>query len=160
MEDGKFRVSFLNEGYYKMLGRNMEDSMSIEKNHSLNYIYPDDKKKILSEIASLNECGQIGECTVRVETSEPGVLKWINMRGTLSEKDGDKKVFYVSFSDVDESKKASIKLNEAYKNLELSEKMLNEAIRHSEIKLWEYFPETMILTRRILWKIILTRGLK
>ena len=120
----------------------MEDSMSIEKNHSLNYIYPDDKKKILSEIASLNECGQIGECTVRVETSEPGVLKWINMRGTLSEKDGDKKVFYVSFSDVDESKKASIKLNEAYKNLELSEKMLNEAIRHSEIKLWEYFPET------------------
>lgn len=142
MEDGKFRVSFLNEGYYKMLGRNMEDSMSIEKNHSLNYIYPDDKKKILSEIASLNECGQIGECTVHVETSEPGVLKWINMRGTLSEKDGDKKVFYVSFSDVDESKKASIKLNEAYKNLELSEKMLNEAIRHSEIKLWEYFPET------------------
>lgn len=96
---------FINDSMPGMFGYTMEEFRAKFNNRFPDMVYIKDRERVLSEIDSQTQNGDIDYCEYRVEMAD-GSLKWVYDRGRLVVDENGKRWFYVVIMDADELKAA------------------------------------------------------
>lgn len=102
-DDGRFELSYLNEGYYLMLGIRGEERIKFRGFSVLKGIVDEDRTRVKEEIFGAKK--QNLEFEVIFRTRLPaGQIKWLNVKGQFVSKESDRSVYYCVISDFDKYK--------------------------------------------------------
>lgn len=97
--------AFISDSTPKMFGYTMEQFQMKFNNRFPDMVYAEDRERVLQEISSQIQSGDIDYCEYRIEMAD-GSLKWVYDRGRICEDESGKRWFCVVIMDADELKAA------------------------------------------------------
>ena len=129
-ENGKFTAVYLNDGYFRMMHVRREDrSPEIQADPAL-AIHPEDRARLNSELSAALEENRPLSCNIRILQGD-GSYRWYNLNAAVTERSGDRTIWYNSYTDIDGLVRTESAMEEARRRYEL-------AIRSARLAVWEY----------------------
>ncbi|MBQ7944617.1 MAG: EAL domain-containing protein [Lachnospiraceae bacterium] len=139
--DGDQTFAYVSDTVLELLGYTMEEFHNKFNNRFPNFVYKEDRARVLAEIDDEIAVGNYTYCEYRIETADGG-LKWVYDVGRLFTDANGKKWFYVIITDMDERKQKlqeQIWQNTMYRTLAEIPGMIT----------YDYDPSVDVLTVRI-----------
>lgn len=121
-KDG-IRITYCNNDFCKLLGTAHERLDQITAVDPVNYVYEEDREKILAQFDALTRDNTALDCVYRIRTVD-GSLRWVHQRAVVSERRG--KTVYVNSALFDITAQ-----QEALEKLRVSEEVNRLALEHS-----------------------------
>ncbi|MDD3340344.1 MAG: PAS domain-containing protein, partial [Lachnospiraceae bacterium] len=120
LKNGVVFQSFLNDGYYDMLGIRREDRTAYRNENTINAVHPGDRERLLAIVQEAVAGEGAARTTVRMMLNDESDYLWVQLDGRIVERRGDICIFYVSFTNIDELKRISNALEKNKMTLEAS----------------------------------------
>lgn len=96
--NGKIEQVYLNEGYYKLIGKKNEKQNASHDFSMLGIVHKDDKKRFIdATIVAVRTDGSVNE-DIRILCSG-GIYKWFNMKANIAEKTDKMCTMYIASED-------------------------------------------------------------
>jgi PAS domain S-box-containing protein len=134
-EGNDFYLDYANEGCFQAQCNTRENWKNSMNAKILDVIYPPDRQAVVQEYLRVAKDPKgIGNVDYRV-TGQDGKLHWINIRFRPAYRKDGLNYWYSSYTNLDEQKKAE-------DDLRVSQSMLVDAIGHSDVQFFTYYPNT------------------
>ncbi|MCI2056524.1 MAG: response regulator [Oscillibacter sp.] len=131
--DGGVCVTYLNDGFYRMIGGQRSSHWETARKDLMRFVHPDDQAGIASELDRARRTDDRFCDTFRLKDGS-GKYLWVTLRANAIRKDGEYTTFYGSFTNVN-----TIKLIQ--EQLQESKSSLQTAMNHAGMAYLEYFPD-------------------
>ncbi len=106
----RIRAQYVSDGVYRIIGYSKEE-YDLENDNPLSFVYEKDRNELREKIEGIVLNGEPVDYDCRIERKD-GVLRWINLRGIVSERTEDTVTVSTVIFDITEKKLAEIKLNQ------------------------------------------------
>lgn len=131
--EGGLTVSYLNEGFYRMMGARRDDRWETVRKDLTAYVHPDDRAGIREELKRSGQTDGPFCSTFRIRNGE-GRYEWVTLRANCVRREDGCGTYYGSYSNVN-----AIKLIQ--EQLQESKSSLQTAMEHAGLIYWEYDPK-------------------
>lgn len=125
--DGRAEQVYMNNGYYKSIGRKREDREFYFGFHALNAVHPDDLENVKETILDAERKTNSFSLETRIIV-ENGLYKWFSIQANPIRKNKGKVTFYCVFTDVHQLKLSKIYLEEEKKEKERQTLMMRNVL--------------------------------
>lgn len=132
-QDGNYILDFVNEGWCQAHHISQAYGQTLVGTNVQDFVYEEDLPQVQAEFQRVNADPQAqGDTTYRV-FSENGELHWINISYRRAYVERGVQYYYAAYMDMDKQKRIEERLAE-------SQQALREAVSHSDIQFFTYFP--------------------
>lgn len=136
--NGEIEQVYLNEGYYKLIGKKNEKQNASHDFSMLGMVHKDDKKRFIdAAIAAVRTDGSVNE-DIRILCSG-GIYKWFNVKANIAEKTDKMCTMYIIYTDIDEKKRLQLKLEDSRRAVEFAK-------MRGDISNWKFNMDTKVIT--------------
>ncbi|NLD19414.1 MAG: EAL domain-containing protein [Clostridiales bacterium] len=138
------KITYFNDGFCEMFGYSRKEYEKISEKGITNITFSEDVPIIKSQVQSMIEDGGKLNCTYRVHTKDGG-YKWVNLRGEVSERQGDICLFNAVLYDITELVNAENDLRISEEQFRIAASIGGRNIAHYDIKNGVYYHNTEML---------------
>lgn len=132
-QDGAFRLDFANAGWARAHHLSEERAQALVGGSVMACIYADDRQLLLDEYRRVNALPDAEGCVTYRSCGEDGAAHWLQVQFRFAYEKEGVRYYYASYTDMDEQMRAEERLAD-------SQNALREAVAHSDIQFFTYFP--------------------
>lgn len=140
VSSGDVRVKYLSDGVYDLLGYPRDSEDIFEGGNALRFIFEEDLPMLQEQLDALWHDGTPVDCTYRIHTVDDG-YKWLNLRATHSERQGDKLLVNAVFFDVTKAQETLQRLTMSEAQFRIAAAIGNRTFARYDIKTDTYYNE-------------------
>lgn len=112
---GELKAEYLNDGFYGIFDNPPKNRYHICSEHFSELIHPDDIKLLINEIINTKRESRLAGCTIRMLDGE-SKYRWVFVKTASADNTSGRRMYYASFSDVNEMKTNELIAQSRYNN--------------------------------------------
>jgi len=132
-EQGFYLLDYFNGAWCRAHHFSLDYAAQLLYTNVQDFVYPEDLPLLKEEFALVQSGAKSEGHSVYRVYGESGNLHWLDLRYRQAYEEKGVRYYYASYNDLDAQKKAEAQLED-------SQKALREAVKHSDIQFFTYFP--------------------